>query len=74
MQDEGNEDDCDEEYANGLSVEALAQAAAALRRQSSGGSTGSNGEMKINWKQVNLLISVTFFICLRSFQIIKILF
>lgn len=52
MQDEGNEDDCDEEYANGLSVEALAQAAAALRRQSSGGSTGSNGELKLNWKQV----------------------
>ncbi|CAG9534153.1 unnamed protein product [Cercopithifilaria johnstoni] len=52
MQDEGNEDDCDEEYANGLSVEALAQAAAALRRQSNGGSIGSSGELKLNWKQI----------------------
>lgn len=52
MQDDGNEEDCDDDYASGLSVEALAQAAAALRRQSSSGSTGSHGEMKLNWKQV----------------------
>ncbi|KAL3982231.1 HECT-domain (ubiquitin-transferase) family protein [Acanthocheilonema viteae] len=52
MQDEGNEDDCDEEYASGLSVEALAQAAAALRRQSNGGSIGSSGKLKLNWKQI----------------------
>ncbi|OZC07477.1 HECT-domain protein [Onchocerca flexuosa] len=52
MQDEGNEDDCDEEYSSGLSVEALAQAAAALRRQSSGANTGSSGELKLNWKQI----------------------
>lgn len=51
MQDDGNEDDCDEDYANGLSVEALAQAAAALRRQPNGGSIGSSGELKLNWKQ-----------------------
>lgn len=52
IQDEGNEDDCDEEYGNGLSVEALAEAAAALRGQSSGGNIGSSGELKFNWKQV----------------------
>lgn len=52
MTEEGNEEDCDDEYVNGLSVEALAQAAAALRRQSSTGSTSSNGELKLNWKQV----------------------
>ncbi|EFO28334.2 hypothetical protein LOAG_00153 [Loa loa] len=52
MQDEGNEDEYDEEYASGLSVEALAQAAVALRKQSGGGSTGSSGELKLNWKQI----------------------
>uniref|UniRef100_A0A914ZV22 E3 ubiquitin-protein ligase n=10 Tax=Parascaris univalens TaxID=6257 RepID=A0A914ZV22_PARUN len=52
MTEEGNEEDCDDEYVNGLSVEALAQAAAALRRQSSTGSTSSNGELKLNWKQI----------------------
>uniref|UniRef100_A0A158Q903 E3 ubiquitin-protein ligase n=1 Tax=Elaeophora elaphi TaxID=1147741 RepID=A0A158Q903_9BILA len=63
MQDEGNEDDCDEEYANGLSVETLAQAAAALRRQSSGGSIGSGGELKLNWKQAKFFFqSICYFI------------
>ncbi|VDN02850.1 unnamed protein product [Thelazia callipaeda] len=49
---DGNEDDCDEEYVNGFSVEALAQAAVALHRQSSGGSTESNRDLKLSWKQV----------------------
>ncbi|KHN87510.1 E3 ubiquitin-protein ligase HECTD1 [Toxocara canis] len=52
MAEEGNEEDCDDEYVNGLSVEALAQAAVALRRQSSTASAGSSGDLKLNWKQI----------------------
>ncbi|VDK47623.1 unnamed protein product [Anisakis simplex] len=53
MTEEVNEEDCDDEYVNGLSVEALAQAAAALRRQSrSTSSAGSNNDLKVNWKQI----------------------
>ncbi|MFH4976797.1 hypothetical protein AB6A40_003506 [Gnathostoma spinigerum] len=52
MQLDGNEDECDDDFPHGLSVEAFAQAESALRRQSSSGSTGSGGEVKLNWKQI----------------------
>lgn len=42
----------------GFAVEALVQAAAALQRQSSSGSTNSNAEQKISWKDVNLSFSI----------------
>lgn len=72
MQDDGNEDDCDEDYSRGLSVEALAHAAAALRRQSSSGSTESNSDLKLNFKQVIIWhFSASFRLLVRSFLVDK---
>lgn len=70
MQNEGNEDDYNEECANVLSVETLAQAAVALRNQSSGGSSGSSRELKLNWKQAKPFFFVFTEIVIQSFLLL----